>query len=424
MFLEVLRRRNPRFLRAAASLHAQGVLPANSYALDLDAITANARALGQEAAKHSLTVFAMTKQVGRNPRFCAAVQAGGIDAAVAVDMADARAVRAAGLRLGHLGHLVQVPAHEAAEAASYEPDYWTVFSQAKAAEAAAASSAQGTTQDILLRIHAEGDTFYTGHEGGFPAGQVVEAADSVDNLAGARFAGLTTFPALLFSEPDGTVTPTHNLATLQRAATRLRQSGRAPQINAPGTNSSVMLAILAEAGATQVEPGHALTGTTPLHAVRADLPEVPAAAYLTEVSHLHGGRAYCFGGGLYIDPVFADYPVRALVAPSGDFDSAFLADAEIPPPSAIDYYAMLTPADANAPSKPSGATIRPGDTVLFGFRIQAFFTRAYVVPISGIRDSAPAAQGIWATDGTPALWPGNPVPASPGNPVPATTPPQ
>ena len=115
MFLEVLRRRNPRFLRAAASLHAQGVLPANSYALDLDAIKANARAIGQEAAKHSLTVFAMTKQLGRNPRFCAAVQAGGIDAAVAVDMADARAVRAAGLRLGHLGHLVQVPAHEAAE---------------------------------------------------------------------------------------------------------------------------------------------------------------------------------------------------------------------------------------------------------------------------------------------------------------------
>jgi predicted amino acid racemase len=406
MFLEVLRRRNPEFLRAAASLHAQGELPANSYALDLDAITANARALSQEAARHSLTVFAMTKQVGRNPGFCAAVQAGGIDAAVAVDMADARAVRAAGLRLGHLGHLVQVPTHEAAEAASYQPDYWTVFSRAKAGEAAAASSSRGAVQDVLLRIHADGDTFYQGHEGGFPADQVTEAADYVDKLAGARFAGITTFPALLFSEPDGTVTPTHNLVTLQRAAARLRESGRTPQINAPGTNSSVMLATLAEAGATQVEPGHALTGTTPLHAVRDDLPEAPAAAYVTEVSHLHGGRAYCFGGGLYIDPVFTGYQVRALVAPGGDFDSAFLADAEIPPPSAIDYYAMLTPADGN------GAAIRPGDTVLFGFRIQAFFTRAHVVPISGIRDSAPAARGVWATDGTPALWPGSPVPAS------------
>jgi predicted amino acid racemase len=418
MFLEVLRRRNPEFLRAAASLHAQGALPANSYALDLDAITANARALSDEAARHSLTVFAMTKQVGRNPRFCAAVQAGGIGAAVAVDMADARAVRAAGLRLGHLGHLVQVPAHEAAEAASYRPGYWTVFSPAKAEEAAAASAASGTIQDLLLRIHADGDTFYQGHEGGFPAGQVLAAADEVDRLAGARFAGLTSFPALLFSEPDGTVIPTHNLVTLQRATARLRDSGRTPQINAPGTNSSIMLATLAEAGATQVEPGHALTGTTPLHAIRGDLPEIPAAAYVTEVSHLHGGRAYCFGGGLYIDPVFAAYQVRALVAPGGDFGSAFLADAEIPPPSAIDYYAMLTP--------PGGVTIRPGDTVLFGFRIQAFVTRAYVVPISGIRDCAPAAQGVWAADGTPALWPGNPVPDSPpdGATRAATAPPQ
>ena len=52
MFLEALRRRNPSFLRAAANLHAQG------------------------AARHSLTVFAMTKQAGRNPAFCAAVRAG------------------------------------------------------------------------------------------------------------------------------------------------------------------------------------------------------------------------------------------------------------------------------------------------------------------------------------------------------------
>ena len=368
--------------------------------LDTDAVTANARVLSQEAARHSLTVFAMTKQAGRNPAFCAAVRAGGIDAAVAVDMADARAVRAGGLRLGHLGHLVQVPRHEAAEAAGLEPDFWTVFSRVKADETAAAAAARGRVQDVLLRIHADGDTFYTGHQGGFPAEEVLDAARYVDKLDGARFAGITTFPALLFSEEDGAVVPTHNLATLQRAAAQLREAGRNPEINAPGTTSSVMLGRLAEAGATQVEPGHALTGSTPLHAVRGDLPEIPAAAYLSEVSHLHGGRAYCFGGGLYIDPVFADYQVRALVVPGGDLERAFLAEAEIPPPAAIDYYAMLT--------APDGQAIRPGDTVLFGFRIQAFVTRAYVVPISGIGTSDPAAQGVWATDGRPALWPGNP----------------
>ena len=224
-----------------------------------------------------------------------------------------------------------------------------------------------------------------------------------DRLAGARFAGVTSYPAMRFSERDAAVVPTHNLATLSRAATLLRNAGRTPHVNAPGATSTVLLAKLAAAGATQVEPGHALTGTTPLHAIRDDLPEVPAAAYLTEVSHLHGGRAYCFGGGFYIDPVFAAYRVRALVVPGGDFDSAFVADADLPPPSAIDYYATLSPASASHGA--AGAAINPGDTVLFGFRIQAFVTRAYVAPIGGVRDAAPAAAGIWATDGRPALRP-------------------
>ncbi|MGC1281358.1 MAG: hypothetical protein WA895_00380, partial [Streptosporangiaceae bacterium] len=204
-------------------------------------------------------------------------------------------------------------------------------------------------------------------------------------------------PALLFSASDGSVEATHNLGTLDAAADALRASGRQVQVNAPGTTSSAVFATLAAAGATQVEPGHGLTGTTPLHAITDDLPELPAAAYVTEVSHSYGGRAYCFGGGLYIDPVFPDYQVRALVAPGGDFDAAFLADAEIPPPSMIDYYGMLTP--------PDGRQIRTGDTIVFGFRIQAFVTRGYVVPITGVRAGRPQALGVWASDGRPANWP-------------------
>jgi predicted amino acid racemase len=398
MFLRSLRSRNPEFLRAAMALHASGSVPASSYVLYLDAVTANARLMSEAAAGLGLTVFAMTKQVGRNPHFCRAVRAGGIEAAVAVDMQCARAVTGAGLRLGHLGHLVQVPGHEADEAARMRPDYWTVFSEEKAAQAAAAASQAGQEQDLLLRIHAPGDTFYLGHQGGFDAADVLAAADYVDKLPGARCAGITTFPALLFSPPDATVSPTHNLATLEAAAAALRASGREIQVNAPGTTSSATLAMLAAAGATQVEPGHGLTGTTPIHATREDLPELPAAAYVTEVSHFYGGRAFCFGGGMYIDPVFPDYQVQALVAPGGDLDAAFLADAELPPPSMIDYYGMLTP--------PEGRTIRPGDTVVFGFRIQAFVTRSYIVPISGVQDGTPQALGVWTGDGRPALRPG------------------
>ncbi len=118
MFLRTLRRRNPDFLRAAMALHASGAVPANSYVLDLDAVTANAAVMSEAAAPLGLTVYAMTKQVGRNPHFCRAVKDGGIPAAVAVDMPCARAVGSGGLRVGHLGHLVQVAEHEADEAAA------------------------------------------------------------------------------------------------------------------------------------------------------------------------------------------------------------------------------------------------------------------------------------------------------------------
>ena len=105
MFLDVLRRRNPGLVEQAIALHQSGAIPANSYLIDLDAVTTNATLIKSEADKVGLKVFAMTKQMGRNGDFCRAVLAGGIDKAVAVDMECARACTAAGLDLGHVGHL-------------------------------------------------------------------------------------------------------------------------------------------------------------------------------------------------------------------------------------------------------------------------------------------------------------------------------
>lgn len=395
MFLELLIRRNPRFVEAAMELHQQGEIPANAYVLDLDAVERNARAFRAEADRHDLTAFAMTKQVGRHSGFCQAVMRGGINRAVAVDMPCAVACHRAGLRVGHLGHLVQVPRHEADfAAAKLTPDYWTVFSDAKAREAAGAAAKAGREQALMARIQTPGDTFYRGHEGGFDAEDIVTAADRLDALAGARFAGITTFPALLFDQETRKVLPTPNLATLNRAAEALAAAGRPGiAVNAPGTTSSAVLPALAEAGATQVEPGNGLHGTTPLHAVE-DLPEDPAVLYLTEVSHNHGGRAYCFGGGLYIDPVFPEYQVRALVGGAATTDRDALRDVEIPDYSAIDYYAMI---DADS---------RPGDTVVFGFRGQAFVTRALVVGVQGVADGSPEVTSIENGFGDTVDWPG------------------
>ncbi len=398
MFLDLIRRRNPRLIEAAIRLHQRGELPANTYVIDLDAVENNARAISVRAEGLGLTVMAMTKQMGRNESFCRAVMRGGIKRSVAVDMECARATRRAGMEVGHIGHLVQVPKWEADEAARLVPAWWTVFNFEKAGEAGAASQRRGREQPLLARIQGASDRFYRGHEGGFPASDVAATAAALNTIPGARFAGITTFPALLFDAASRTVKPTANLETLRQASETLARLGyKGIEINAPGTTSSVTLQSLADAGATQVEPGHGLTGTTPLH-VTEDLPELPAVVYLTEISHLSGGEAFCFGGGLYIDPVFPDYPVRAIVAREPRMDDGSLRAIEIPAPAAIDYYGMI---DAAGPGKPE-----PGDSVVLGFRAQAFVTRAFVAGVSGLSQGKPVVESISHSSGAKSDWVG------------------
>src|SRR6516165_8877088 len=184
MFLEVLRRRNPQLIEQVIALHQAGKLPANAYVIDLDSVEANARVIADAAARLGLTAFAMTKQMGRNASFCAAVKRGGIGKTVAVDMECARAAHRAELKIGHIGHLTQVPRHEADAAAAFEPDYWTVFNLEKANEAGFASRKRNRLQPLLVRIRAEGDKFYRGHEGGFPASAICAVADTVDQIDG------------------------------------------------------------------------------------------------------------------------------------------------------------------------------------------------------------------------------------------------
>nr|WP_155842980.1 alanine racemase [Agromyces luteolus] len=393
--MSLLRRRNPRLIDAAVALHRSGELPPNTYVIDLDAVERNTAVVAAEASRLGLTPFAMTKQIGRNPDASRAIRAGGISHSVGVDLECAVAAAAGGLASGHLGHLVQIPRHRAREAAALRPRYWTVFSEEKAREAGAAASAAGYVQDVLLRIVGDGDRFYPGHEGGFDAAGVVEAARRVDAIPGVRFAGVTSFPATLFDRAAGDIVSTPNLATLTRAKRALEAAGfRDVELNAPGTTSTAALERLAEAGATQVEPGHGLTGTTPLHAVR-DLDEEPAIAYVSEVSHLWNDRAYVFGGGLYVDPVLGAAETEALVVgPGGDAASVTARPVEMPAPEAIDYYATIPVPDGGA---------RAGDTVVFGFRPQVFVTRALTAGIRGLDAGEPRLAGLWSADGSKPL---------------------
>ena len=224
MFLDLIRRRNPRLIEAAIALHQSGELPANTYVIDLDAVEDNARAISVKANSLGLTVMAMTKQMGRNESFCRAVMRGGIARSVAVDLQCALGTKRAGMELGHIGHLVQIPKWEADSAARLSPTWWTVFNAEKAAEAAASSERLGREQPFLARIRGENDKFYRGHEGGFSASDVVAAAAALDKIPGGRFAGITTFPALLFDAAGRSVKPTPNLRLCNRRPRRWRAS--------------------------------------------------------------------------------------------------------------------------------------------------------------------------------------------------------
>ena len=65
----------------------------------------------------------------------------------------------------------------------------------------------------------------------------------------------------------------------------------------------------------------------------------------------------------------------------------------MPDPAGIDYYARLHP--------PASRTVEEGDTVVCGFRVQAFVTRAYVVGVTGAGTGDPAVTGIWNVLGDP-----------------------
>jgi len=386
MFLETLARRNPDVIRAAVSLHQNGEIPPNSYVLDLDAIRENARLIKEAADGAGLSVYPMTKQIGRNPECVRVLAEAGMPKLVCVDWMGAHMLAAQGAEIGHVGHLVQVPRGEAASIARLEPEVWTVFSLQKAREVSEAAGELGVTQDLLLRVVAPGDTFYLTHEGGFELEGVVAAAESIGGLPNVRVVGVTSFPTLLFDPERGTVFLTPNMETIVRGAKRLRSELGLDitQINAPGTTSAATMEMLAAAGATHVEPGHGLTGTTPWHAVE-ELPERPAVCYVTEVSHVYGDDAYVLGGGLYVDPVIPEYQLRALVGRTGESALEQRAAARLGPANGIDYYGLLDRRSAK---------VEVGDSVVFGFRVQAFVTRGYVVAVSGISGGHPEVAGV------------------------------
>ena len=395
MFLNNLLAQNPAFARAAIDLHQSGALPPDTYVIDLDTLAENTKSITTEAHRLGLDVVAMTKQFGRNPDAIRTLKNNGVDSFVAVDIEGARAIHRAKQPIGNVGHLVQVPHHSANEIARLKPLRWTVFDDQKAKEAAQATHAihgLSASQSLLARVFGPDDVVVESHAGGYDAADILKVADRFNNLTGAHFGGVTSYPALLFDKVQHTVHPSPNLHTLESIATTLHNAGHTKTvINGPGETSTKVLQILADHGVTQVEPGHGFTATGGYHAF-AKLPERPAMLYLSEVSHLDGDYAFCFGGGLYLCIGSIDYQPRAIVGP--DFGAAVKqkVDATLSQNhQVIDFYGRIAQTERR--------TLKPGDTALFCFRAQVFYVRSHVAAVSGIHTGKPKVEGIYTSSG-------------------------
>ncbi len=391
MFLERIRERNPQLVKAATRLHREGVVPANSWVMDLDVIAENAAILAEAAGRSRLATYVMTKQYGRNPMVTRVAIDQGLGPAVAVDAQCAKMLHRYGIPVGHVGHLNQIPMAEIAEVLAMKPEVWTVFGF-EAAEAVAKAAAEAKrVQPVMLRVIAEGDVFFEGQEGGIPEADLEATARRIGSLAGVEIVGTVSFPCIRYNPTrDIPVEPTPNMRTIVRAAGTLKRMGfRITQVNAPGNTSSATLPMIAEAGGTHAEPGHGLLGTTPNHAFLDGLPERPSYLYLTEVSHFLGSEAYCYGGGFWSDIYDPGFVPSALAGrdPETILDRVVKS---VPKKTIIDYHGVLR----------SREGLEVGDTVIFGFRTQMQMTRSSVAVLSGVQSGNPTLAGLFDHAGT------------------------
>lgn len=398
MFLRSIQERNPGLIQVSAAFHQQGLLPPNTIVLDADAVSTNATILRNVANELSLRLYFMLKQV-RNPQICDIVlRHDRRNETVCVDTDDARLLWERGHGIGHVGHLVQIPTHQIQEVLRMRPEVITVFSLEKARQIDNGAKQLGIVQALLLRVAGPDDVRFPSMEGGILEKDLKQIALSIRTLRNVRIVGVTNFPAMSYTD-FGKPTPTPNLYTSLRCAQTLRNLGfEIDQINAPGNTCSLSMRTLAREGATHVEPGHGLTGTTPF-SIYHDLPEVPAMLYVSEVLHQWNGLSYVHGGGFYwedamiLGPEFRNHVLVGRDDESlHDGEAIFAGCAPNNQRILIDYYGVLEPG--------SKSDIRIGDTAIFAFRTQAFATRsACTAVIRGISTGDPVLMGVYDSCG-------------------------
>ena len=377
MFLDKTMERNSPLIEYAVSAHQKGLILPDSFILDVDTFTENAEAILKEARKHSFTLYYMLKQVGRNPYLARILENMGYDGAVVVDFRESERMMESHLRIGNVGHLVQIPDALIDSVVSYGVENITIYSLEKARRINECAKASGKVQDILIRVYSPDDMIYPGQTAGFSMDHLEDTVRELESLTNLRINGITSFPCYLYDEKEDDIMPTNNLHTVLEAVRLLEQKGYGDLIiNTPSTTSVTTIGKMVEHGGNCGEPGHGLSGTTPLHARRNQV-ERPAVVYLSEVSHNFERMAYAYGGGNYR----RGHVRNALVGSSYNTMEKY----KVSPPSdeSIDYHFGLN------------KEAKVGESVIMAFRFQMFVSRSDLVLVEGLKRGNARIAGVY-----------------------------
>lgn len=381
MFLEKVQENNRSLVEYAFELQQKGLILPDTYVLDYDAIIENGKHMKTLADPLGVKLFFMLKQIGRNPEIAKGLMEIGFDGVVAVDFKETLVMMKNGIKLGNIGHLVQVPRACLKEVVKARPEVMTVYSYDKIVEINEIAKELNVKQALLLRVNDYDSVLYSGQVGGFMISELEDLIKKIEGLSHVELGGLTVFPALLYDSKLGKIAPTDNVKVLKRAMQIVEKLGyKDLLINIPSATCCASIPLIKELGGNNGEPGHGLTGTTPLHK-STEQKEKVGYVYVSEISHNYQDKAYCYGGGHYR----RGHMENALVGTC--LKDAKMVKVEAPTMESIDYHYEL---DGN---------FNVGDGVVICNRTQVFTTRSHVAVVKGLSKNQPMLFGIYDSNG-------------------------
>lgn len=372
MFLKKLIENNPSLVDFSLKKTNEGEILPDSYVIDFDTLLNNAKEIKKEADKYNIKLFFMLKQIGRNPLIAKELMNIGYDGVVCVDYKEALLMIEHGVKIGNVGHLEQIPNCALEKIISSKPELITVYTIDKIKQINEVANKLGLVQGIMIRLTDDDSLLYPGQIAGFSSSELKGLINEVSKLDNVQIKGLTVFPALLFNGDTKRIEATSNVNAINRGKEICEEMGLdGLTINLPSCTCVNSMKLIHELGGNNGEPGHGLSGTTPLHAISNQIEKV-AYCYVSEISHNYKNNSYCFGGGSYRRGHLENVLVGESLA------NALMTKVTLPDSESIDYHFEI---------KGNHEVGRP---CLMSFRTQIFTTRSNVVIVKGLSSGNPS----------------------------------